>query len=165
MDEKIKKSAFQLHKEGDAGALFKLIQPFLEKDDPYAHYFYSRIGLTEWNESVEAMERRMLKHLQIAAEGGVPEAKFHLGCMHLWGEDGVGVEKDQIKCARLIKEAAEAGHSEAKIYYGKDLVFGRFGIQKDVEKGLDYLQQAIDEGVEDAEEHLAFVRKCLVKSE
>ena len=163
MDEKSRKKAFELHEEGDAQALFLLIQPFLEKDDPYAHFFYSRIGLTEWNESVEAMERRMLKHLQIAAEGGVPDAKFHLGCLHFVGDDGA--EKDQIKCARLIKEAAEAGHSEAKIYYGKDLVFGRFGIQKDVEKGLDYLQQAIDEGVEDAEEHLAFVRKCLVKSE
>ena len=103
----------------------------------------------------------MLKHLQIAAEAGIPNAKFRLGCLHFCG--AYGVEEDKVKCSRFIKEAAEAGHSEAKIYYGKDLVFGSFGIQKDVEKGLDYLQQAVDEGADYADEHLAFVRECLAK--
>ena len=161
MDEKTKKKAFDLCETGDAEVLWDLIKPYLEKDDPYAHYFYSCFGLPEWNESDEELERRMLKHLQIAAEADIPNAKFRLGCLHFCG--AYGVEEDKVKCSRFIKEAAEAGHSEAKIYYGKDLVFGSFGIQKDVEKGLDYLQQAVDEGADYADEHLAFVRECLAK--
>jgi TPR repeat protein len=157
MDEKSRKKAFELHEEGDASALFEFIQPFLEKDDPYAHYFYSRFSLREWNESHEEFERRSLKHLQIAADRGVREAKFALGCDHMFGD--FYAEVNQEKGARLIKEAAEMGHSEAMFCYGKDLLYGSFGFQKNVLQGLEYIQRALEAGVEGVKEYLEFIGK------
>lgn len=148
MNEKEKGRALKLYENGNLQDLYKFIRPHLDKDDPYAHFLYSKFSLSEWNESDEEFERRYIKHLKLASDGKIPDAMYTLGQLHLYGLDGA--EKDERKTTQLLKEAAELGHLLSMFCYGQHLIYGTNGIEKDEELGFRYLEEAHSNGVEEA---------------
>lgn len=74
-------------------------------------------------------------------------------------DSGIGVPQDLEKAAALLKRGAhtqdEAGYTSlAKYHYGMILIEGR-GVAADKQAGINWLQLAADEGVDEAREYLA----------
>ncbi|MFS1703277.1 tetratricopeptide repeat protein [Alteromonas sp. AMM-1] len=74
-------------------------------------------------------------------------------------DSGIGVPQDLEKAAALLKRGAhtqdEAGYTSlAKYHYGMILIEGR-GVAADKQAGINWLQRAADEGVDEAREYLA----------
>ena len=72
----------------------------------------------------------------------VPEAKFYLGRMYLFGS---GVEPDPARGVALLSEAAEAGVLDAAIALAQAYDFGR-GVAKDRMQGYRYWRLAAELG-------------------
>ncbi len=72
--------------------------------------------------------------------------KRELGYQYL---DGYGVEQDVELGRKLLKQAGDEGDFEAKVAYGKDLLYGTSGGAIDEEEGVRVLKQIVDGGSKD----------------
>lgn len=127
--------------------LFKLIKPHIKRNDPDALYIYSCFTLPEWREDEAKFNKRRIKYLHKAADAGFINAFYELGLHYHTGQ---GAEKDRVKAAQLFQIAAEKGHDISKLYYGLDLFYGSYGIEKNEDLGIIFVQQAADANVKDA---------------
>ena len=79
---------------------------------------------------------------EMVGEGSGWSMHYLAGCYTY----GYGVEIDMDKANRLHLAAAEMGLPEAQMAFGRNLVIGN-GIEKDIEKGVQYLTMAADNGI------------------
>jgi TPR repeat protein len=148
-DEIIK--ANRIHDYGSASELYDYIKPFLEKDDPYAFYFYSRFSLREWNESDEEFDKRSLDFLTRAAEDNVVEAMHQVSIFYLLGDT---IEMDIERGKWFLDGAVDLGFGPAKLSAGLYFYYGANGYTKDVDKALTLISEAKKGGVDGADEEL-----------
>lgn len=145
------KIAKSLYDSGAVNELYALIKPQIEKEDPYALYFYSTFSFPEWNESEQEFDKRNVDCLTKAADGGVVEAMYRLSSYYLLGDM---VEKDESRGEKYLSDAVEQGYGPAKLSYGLYLFYGAYGISENREQGSLLIQQAAEQNVEGAEEAL-----------
>ena len=93
---------------------------------------------------------RALELYQTAADEGLTEAYFSLGAMYGGGHD---IQPDLPKARDYFEEAAQRGHGLSQMMFGRYLLKG-LGGPRDEEQARYWLQQAADQGVEQAQELL-----------
>ena len=147
MNEDEIRKANELFEGGLISDLHYFIRVFLEKNDPYALYFYSRYSLAEWNESDEEFNLRNLDSLTKAANGGVAAAMYRLSSLYYTGEN---VEVDRCKGMAYLDKALALGYGFAKLTVGINLYYGVNGYPMNVKKALDLLMDAKNDNVEGA---------------
>lgn len=103
--------AKKLHSQGNAEELYEHIKLDINREDPYAMYFYSTISLVEWDETAEEFDKRRLRCLKKAVDGEVADAAYQLASIYLYGE---GVIQDREQGKYYAKLANKFGHPHAK---------------------------------------------------
>lgn len=155
MQNEIKQQAEELLENGEVEALYELLSPHLEQNDPYAQFLYSSFSLESTGETDEEFEARSMKLLEAASEGGVAEASYRLGVMYLYGDFVEGSSKSS---SDYFERAIAQGHSHSKFTYGFNLYYGSSDVKLDKTLGLKLLEEAAQEGVELAREELKIIR-------
>lgn len=155
MQNEIKQQAEELLENGEVEALYELLSPYLEQNDPYAQFLYSSFSLESTGETDEEFEARSMKLLEAASEGGVAEASYRLGVMYLYGDFVAGSSKSS---SDYFERAIAQGHSHSKFTYGFNLYYGSGDVKQDKTRGLKLLEEAAQEGVELAREELKIIR-------
>ncbi len=88
-------------------------------------------------------ERAHLRVLRRAAERGDLEAQHDLGASYATGDvDGT---KNDVEAVKWYTGAAERGHAESQYDLGFMLILGE-GTEKDIAKGLWWMEQAVANG-------------------
>lgn len=154
METQIKQTAEELLENGELEALYELLAPYLEKDDPYAQFLYSSFSLESANESEPEFEERSMNLLMNASAGGVAEASYRLGVIYLYGDF---VATNSHSSSEYFERAIEQGHSHSKFTYGFNLYYGSGDVSQDKPRGLALLEQAAKEGVALATEELKII--------
>lgn len=147
--------ANKLYDAGLVYELYEFIEPFLEKDDPYAFYFSSRFSLSDWDESDEEFDKRSLDLLTKAADEGVVEAMYRLSSFYFTGDI---VEMNLETGKRYLDSAARLNYGPAKLSLGINLYYGSNGYSKDIEKAVEFISDAVNENVEGASEVLEKIK-------
>lgn len=140
--------ATKLYDGGLIEKLYEFIKPFIEKNDPYALYFYSRFSLSEWEESDEDFDQRSFSLLSKAAEAGVVEAMYQLSSLYFTGDT---VSMNQQVGQGYLDRAAELNYGPAKLTLGINLYYGSNGYSKDIERARALISEAKKENVEGAD--------------
>ncbi|PFH12117.1 hypothetical protein BCF11_4592 [Collimonas sp. PA-H2] len=138
---------------GSCKAAEKILRPLVAEKWPEALFLYASFSIAG-TETEEGFERRHLALVTEAAQLGHPPALYLLGVYY---DVGDCVVKDQSVASAWFKKAAEAGYARAMLSHGLDLFHGSNRIVKNREAGLDFIRQACEEGVVDAQnalEHL-----------
>ena len=156
MDQEAIDRAKKIYDEGDMEELHEFIKPFLEKNDPYAFYFYSRSSLK--NESNEEYDKRYVDSLIKAAKGNVPEAMYQLSALYFTGDT---VELDVHKGKDYLDRAMELNYGFAKLSVGVNLYYGSNGYPKNIEKAVEIVTEAVQDNVEDASEVLEKIKASI----
>lgn len=154
MENQIKVSAEKLLEDGELDALYELLSPYLEKDDPYAQFLYSSFSLESTNETEEEFEERSMKLLIKASEGGVAEASYRLGVIYLYGDF---VDTNSTSSSEYFERAIKQGHAHSKFTYGFSLYYGSSGVIQDKARGLTLLEDAAKDGISLAVEELKII--------
>ncbi len=154
MEDQIKHRADELLEEGEIEALYALLAPYLALGDPYAQFLYSSFSLESTHETEEEFEKRSMKMLLNAADGGVAEASYRLGVMHLYS-DSEDINPNE--ASGYFERAIAQGHSYSKFTLGFNLYYGYSGTQQDQSRGIKLLQEAAQEGVALAKDELAII--------
>eukprot|EP01080_Neovahlkampfia_damariscottae_P007921 gene7921-12389_t len=118
---------------------------YLKKATEEGH-FLSHVYIGKYYFSEKSDAEKLMYHLEIAAEHEIPEAQFHMGQAHFYGEY---VEKDEKKSANYLIAAAETGFEEAIPLAVKCLSEG-IGIEKDEKRAKNILNKLMENGYEDA---------------
>ncbi len=140
-----------LSAEGLVSELYEFIKPFLEKDDPYALYFYSGFSLVEMNESDEEYDKRYVDLLTKAAAANVPEALYRLSTLYFAG-DTVELNVEMGKC--YLDRSLDLNFGPAKLTVGISLYYGSNGYPKNIEKAVELISDAEKLNIEGASEFL-----------
>ena len=156
MDSQEINHANELFDRGLVKQLFEYISPFLETEDPYALYFYSRFSLEEWGESSEEFDKRSLELLMKAAAGRVPEALYRVALAYFVGD---GVELDLKKGKELLDQAVELNCGLAKLSLAANHLYGANGYRRNTEIALHLAGDAESENVPGAAELIAVIKK------
>lgn len=154
MENPIKQQADELLENGEVEALYELLSPYLEKNDPYAQFLYSSFSLESAGESEEEFEARSMKLLESASEGGIAEASYRLGVIYLYGDLANTSSKSS---SEYFERAIAQGHSHSKFTYGFNLYYGSGDVKQDKIRGLILLEEAAKEGVALAVEELKII--------
>jgi TPR repeat protein len=154
METSIKEKAEQLFEEGEVEALYQLIEPFINANDPYALFLYSSFSLERLNESDDDFEKRSVELLKKASEGGLADASYRLGVLYLYGD--LSSEQDE-KSSVYFERAISQGHSHSKFTYGFSLYYGTDQTKQNKPRGLQLLKQAAEEGISLAREELKII--------
>ncbi len=85
MENETKQNAEALLENGEVEALYELLLPYLEQNDPYAQFLYSSFSLESTGETDDEFEARSINLLESASVGGVAEASYRLGVIYLYG--------------------------------------------------------------------------------
>ncbi|HCS63186.1 MAG TPA: hypothetical protein DIW64_03365 [Cellvibrio sp.] len=155
MENEIKQQAEDLLENGEVEALYELLSPYLEQNDPYAQFLYSSFSVESTGETEEEFEARSMRLLESASEGGVAEASYRLGVIYLYGNF---VDNSSKSSSDYFERAIAQGHSHSKFTYGFNLYYGSGDVQQDKTRGLTLLEEAAQEGVELAREELKIIR-------
>lgn len=153
MDTAIQQQAEQLFEDGELEELYQLLAPLLATKDPYAQLLYSSFSLERLNESDEQFEARSAALLAEASEGGLGEASYRLGVLHLYGES-----PDAKKSNDYFERAITQGHSHTKFTYGFNLYYGASSSAQEKLRGRQLIEQAAQEGVQAALDELKLMR-------
>lgn len=129
---------------------WELLKPLVDKKDKAAIFYASSFGIPE--EQIAAFEARRINQLQQSAEYGYAPAMHELAVYY---DNGDLVSRDTKKAAQLFKHAAEKGHPHSQWIYGLDLLYGKNGINKDEELGLDYIKKSASAKFEGALESMS----------
>ncbi len=154
MENSIKQHAEELLENGEVEALYKLLSPYLEKDDPYAQFLYSSFSLESSGETEEEFEVRSMKLLELASAGGVAEASYRLGVIYLYGDF---VESATKSSSEYFERAITQGHAHSKFTYGFNLYYGFGDVKQDKARGLHLMEEAATEGIVSAAEELKLI--------
>jgi TPR repeat protein len=87
-----------------------------------------------------------------SAEQGNSKAQVNLGFMYL---NGIGVEKDSGKAAKLFSAASEKDDAKAQYYFGQAYLHGD-GIEKNENKSFVLFKKSAEQGHVDAQAQLGF---------
>lgn len=155
MENDVKQKAETLLDNGEVEALYELLSPYLEQNDPYAQFLYSSFSLETSGETDEAFEARSMTLLESASEGGIAEASYRLGVMSLYGD---AVNDSAKSASDYFERAIAQGHAHSKFTYGFNLYYGLGDVKQDKSRGLTLLEEAAREGVELAGEELKIIR-------
>jgi TPR repeat protein len=154
MENLIKQQAEELLENGEVEALYELLSPYLERNDPYAQFLYSSFSLESTGETEEEFEVRSMKLLETASEGGVAEASYRLGVIYLYGDF---VDSASKSSSSYFERAITQGHSHSKFTYGFNLYYGFGDVKQDKTRGVILLEEAAKEGVASAVEELKII--------
>lgn len=154
MENPIKQQAEELLENGEVEALYELLSPYLEKNDPYAQFLYSSFSLESTGETEEEFEVRSIKLLETASEGGVAEASYRLGVIYLYGDFAESSSKSS---GDYFERAIIQGHTYSKFTYGFNLYYGFGEVQQDKARGLRLMEEAAKEGIGLAAEELKMI--------
>ncbi|MCO7226013.1 tetratricopeptide repeat protein [Pleionea sp. CnH1-48] len=143
-----------LMSNGELQALYDLLRPFIEQNEPNALLFYSSFTLDDWNESDEVFMQRSFSNLQQASKAGLAEASYQLAAHYLYGEDTFDLQQ----ATHYFENAIEQHHPLAEFTYGYSLYYGLNGLTADQERGLRLLKSASSQGVEGADDVLADIK-------
>lgn len=155
MENEIKQKAEALLDDGEVEALYELLQPYLEQGDAYAQFLYSSFSLERTGETDDEFEARSMKLLEGASEGGVAEASYRLGVMHLYGDFADAKAKGS---GDYFERAIAQGHSHSKFTYGFNLYYGSSDVKQDKPRGIKLMEEAAQEGVGLARDELNIIR-------
>ncbi len=155
MDQIAIDKANEIYDKGSMSELYKFIKPFLEKEDPYAFYLYSRFSLEEWNESDEEYDRRYVDSLAKAAEGNVVEAMYRLSSLYFTGDT---VEQNIEIGKSYLDKALALNYGPAKLSVGINLCYGSNGYEKNIDRAVEVVSEAVSENVEGATEALERIK-------
>jgi TPR repeat protein len=86
--------------------------------------------------------RKIAEHLRVAAAAGLGSAIYLLAVLT---EQGRGVERDVVRAAELLQEAAEKGHRVAQVRWGLKLMAGN-EVAEDAAAGESWLRRAAHAG-------------------
>ncbi|MFZ6654101.1 tetratricopeptide repeat protein [Undibacterium sp. TJN19] len=132
--------------KGSYRATYKILAPLLQTNCAEALYMYSKFSFLR-KETTDDFQKRTLRLLEQAASLGHGDALYQLAVFY---DVGDMVDKNPDRASQLFKQAAETGHTKAKVSYGLDLFYGTNGIVQNQPMGLMLLQQAVDAGIEGA---------------
>lgn len=79
-------------------------------------------------------------------------------------QEGWGVQKDSVEAVKWFARAAKKGYAEAKYFLAMCYLNGD-GVEKDLEKGEDILEEAVQEGNKKAEKLLLSIRRRRAEEE
>jgi len=144
--------AEKLYDKSELKKLTKFLQPFIKLEDPFAINFIS--SFSQPNESNSDFDKRYIKQKIEASKLGSADASYRMGVNHLYGDD---VEQDFDKASQYFERAITQGHSHTKFTYGFSLYYGTDGNAKDISRGLNFIREAANEGVELAIKELKLI--------
>lgn len=156
METTVKQNAEELLESGEVEALYTLLAPYLENDDPYAQFLYSSFSLESSGETEEEFEARSMELLMSASEGGIAEASYRLGVIYLYGDF---VDTNSKSSSEYFERAIAQGHSHSKFTHGFNLYYGSGDVTQDKIRGLRLLEEAANEGIALATEELKIILK------
>lgn len=120
----------------------KLLEEPAARDDARAHLLLY-LALGESGEATPAPDRKKAEsHLRRAADLGLPEALFALGCEYLGSASRLGLERDERLAFRLCDRAAQGDHPESLLQTAVLLADGR-GTPVDHTLARERLERAI----------------------
>ncbi|MCK9194593.1 MAG: hypothetical protein M0P19_12050 [Nevskia sp.] len=144
------KNALNEIDEGNCDRAWELLKPLVNKKDKAAIFYASSFGIT--GEQIAAFEGRRINQLQQSAGYGYAPAIHELAVYY---DNGDLVPRDAEKAAQLFKHAAEKGHPHSQWIYGLDLLYGKNGIDRNEELGLDYIKKSASAKFEGALESMS----------
>ena len=154
MQNEIKQKAEALLEDGEVEALYDLLLPYLEQNDPYAQFLYSSFSLESTGETDDEFESRSINLLESASVGGVAEASYRLGVIYLYGNSA---DQSSKSASDYFERAIAQGHLYSKFTYGFNLYYGIGDVKQDKSRGLVLLEQAAREGLELASDELKII--------
>ena len=109
----------------------------------------------------ELVEKNLEKYfywLTKSVENGNLKAKNKLGLVYLIGHKDL-VEPDSTKALELLLNAAEGGETRSQVALGTVYLDGQGTIEQDIQKGVDWLVEAAENGDDEAKFLHAFAFK------
>ena len=144
-------SARQEMEVGNYSAAFRILWPLVQNDCAEALFLYSTFSVAG-SESDADFEQRSLAMLGRAAELGYAPASYALGVCYESGD--LVAAADPERAGKLFESAAATAHPNAMYRHGLNLISGSNGIPRNASMGLRLVQEAAQNGVEDAVEYL-----------
>ncbi len=136
---------------GDINVAKEILLPLVGQKNPAAMLLYATVS-ADLNESNEEFEARSISLIQEAAGLGYEPAIYELAVCYMQGDR---IHQAPELASSLFQSLAENGYSRAKLDHGLDLYYGSNGIQKDQQRGLDFIRQAVMEKIDEAKDVLA----------
>ncbi|MBV1704561.1 MAG: sel1 repeat family protein, partial [Hyphomicrobiales bacterium] len=129
----------------------KLLRQAAAGGVPEAEYTLGDLALVPASDTVGPDYARATRHYEAAAKLGDPVAWYALG---LLSEKGLGVKRDQVAAAELMRAAARGGVLEAMVDYARMLLETPPGGDADVE-AAHWLERAANAGEPLGQDRLA----------
>jgi len=133
-------------KKRDYAAAAKLLQPWLDKDNPKAMVMMGKMRLA--GQGVIKDEAVAVDLFKKGAAAGEPEAIYLLARQLQLGN---GLPKDEQQAVALFKQAADLGNADAQLWYGISLYRGLGGLATDKAAALPWLRRAAEQGQSSAQ--------------
>jgi hypothetical protein len=152
-------SGTKLYHEGDCDSAVKYWTKAAKLGDPEAHYQLSTVYRE--GEGVEKDEEKEVYHLEKAAIGGHPDARYNLGCVESARYKLACVEGRNGNIERAVKHfiiAANVGYEDSMKALWKEFRYGNI-TKEDLDATLRTHQAAIDEMKSPEREAAAVWRK------
>ncbi|MCU7846233.1 MAG: SEL1-like repeat protein [Candidatus Thiodiazotropha sp. (ex Monitilora ramsayi)] len=136
----------RLFEDGDLDALKQLLPPLLEKKVPAA----IRINASFFDADTpeEVCDQIYVEGMFEAAELNDQKARYQVGVFYDYGE--YGIPQDKSKASEIFKELAEEGDPHCMWIHACELLWGRGSYPQSIEKGLEFLESAIEKGSAEA---------------
>lgn len=147
MDKKSRSKADEIYNNASMSELYGFIKPFLDNNDPYAFYYYSKFSLSEWDESDENYDKRYVTSLTKAADGGVADAMYILSALYFTGDS---VEQSRETGRKYLDEAVSLNLGKAKLTMGINMFYGSNGYEINIEKSAELISDAVKMNVDNA---------------
>ena len=137
--------AYDVIRNGNTEAGYKMLLPFAEKDDSRACYGIALLldplrYKEDWG--VEKNSKQAINYYQKAAELGHQRAMFDLGMFY---QNGHLVEQDYVEAIKWYEMAANKGYAAAMYGLG-GLYFNGLGVKKDQDIGKAWFTKAANIG-------------------
>lgn len=136
--------------EFDTDKFWELLEPLISNQDAAALFYAAMVGYP--GETLAGFEKRHIEQLQASAKLGYVPAIHELAIRY---DAGDTVAQDTRKAAQLFKLAAQQNHPHSQWIHGEDLLYGRNGIEKDEQLGIQYIKKSAEAKFEGALETLA----------
>jgi len=121
----------------------------------------NNVGFMHWmGWGVEANPQTALGWFHKAPDRGSLAAKFNLAIMYI---EGIAIQKDVHRGIELLESSAAKGYAGAYSYLAAIYLNGYFGIKRDQQKALRYLENAANIGLISARKDLDWLKNILSK--
>lgn len=102
------------------------------------------LGMAAW---LNGNYSEAVKHWRPLAEQGNAKAQYYLASLY---KLGYAVPQSDTEAVRWIRQSAELGHAQAQYLFGRVLLSGSDGVERDVEQGREWVLRAAEQGDRDA---------------